>query len=141
MLKLEVVPTEEMGLYWPVCEKRIGYALDYTNGALTPIFLLSKIMAGELLFVRISNEDNWIGEIVLERLIYPEKKRLSVCSLSGVGIAPRIPELIGIILEFCQLIGFDGLEAIVRPGLAAAIEEVIKPSQSMKWMCYDVGRR
>lgn len=140
MIQMQIVPEGEMGLYWPLARPRLAKVLD--ENRLLPDDLLTMIVGKKVLFIIILREGEWIGELTLEQVTYPRGTYVRVFTLSGTSLLEHLPEIAGSTLIFAEQLGFAGLEAIVRPGLAQKLADCLPNVQVKTWVTCNVrGRR
>lgn len=120
MEQVELMPLlgEEIRAYLQENYHRIHKAAEYSHGTFDVNDWLQWVLEGKLLLLTVKHSGDLLGEVTLEKVIYPKKRRLRVVTLSGHSIEQWIAPLAGQLRAFAKLNGFDGLEATMRPGLA-----------------------
>ena len=117
MIKISLVPVDQIRNVWNDVSKHIKKATDYTYGRYEEIDVLHECLIGKFnLWVVYNEGTEYIGAACTEVLVYPRKKALSVVFLSGDDFSEWVSEIDQKFVEFAKVLECDFVEACGRAG-------------------------
>ena len=127
MIKISLVPVDQIRNVWNDVSKHIKKATDYTYGRYREIDVLHECLIGKFnlwIVYREEEEVDYIGAAVTEVLQYPRKKALSVVFLSGDDFSEWMPEIDKKFVDFAKVLECDFVEACGRAGWERKVKKL-----------------
>ena len=125
MIKISLVPVDQIRNVWNDVSKHIKKATDYTYGRYEEIDVLHECLTGKFnLWVVYNEGTEYIGAVCTEVLIYPRKKALSVVFLSGDDFSEWMSEIDQKFVEFAKVLECDFVEACGRAGWERKVKKL-----------------
>lgn len=140
VIALQPMQPGEVAKEWEKMAPALEGALEYLDGAVLPVDVLEMIGNGDVLALRILENEEQLGYLYLEKVIYPRKKYIRVFAMHGRELDVWFEAISRQTLKAAELLGFDGAITFVRPGLARALRRQGHSNQLMM-VTANVGRR
>jgi len=125
MVKISLVPVDEIRNIWGDVSRHLEKAAEYTYGRYEEIDILHECVINKFnLWVAYREGPEYIGAACTEILKYPRKKALSVVFLSGDDFSEWMPEIDQKFVDFAKVMECDFVEACGRAGWERKVKKL-----------------
>lgn len=118
MIRLVPMQPFEVDTRWDEIEPGLSRALKYMERLMNADDVRRLLHENMLKMLQIYEDSEPIGYVTLEKINYPRGRMLRVVSLQGERLDIWFEELVRQIRRAAVMLGADGVEAAVRPGMA-----------------------